>query len=353
MPHQVQTDGVVRVDIGIFAHNEEKVIARLITDLSRQSVLTGGLADLHIWIMVNGSRDGTAAAAEAARRALDPALGDRFTVVDLAQGGKSRTVHRFIHHQSRADASVLGFMDADIQLPETDTLERMLHALATRPELQAFTSRPVKDVHHFKLDVGPVAKVIAAGGDGLTNFRKSICGQLYMLRADMARRIALPDGLPVEDGFVRAMVVTDLFSMPEDLTRIDGDPAVYHVYESIRGLGELLHHQTRLVVGSAINAALYARFRRAGLSGDALRAVLMESAQDAGWLPRVLAEELPKRPFGFVPFKFAINRISAYRKFGARSLRSLVILGIGVTMDMLVYLRASLRMWRGQGAGFW
>ena len=79
---------------------------------------------------------------------------------------------------------------------------------------------------------------IAAGGDGLTDYRKSICGQLFILRADMARRIGLPAGLPVEDGFFRAMIVTDLLSGPERLDVLDGDPGVFHVYESIRTPGD-------------------------------------------------------------------------------------------------------------------
>jgi glycosyltransferase involved in cell wall biosynthesis len=341
------------VDIGIFAHNESDVIARLIRDLSRQTVFGSVEWDVHTWIMVNGSSDGTANVAANACLALPEDIRAKIMVVDIKQGGKSRTVHKFIHQQSRKDASTLAFMDADIQLPEHNTIAVMLENLRDRPKLQAFTSRPVKDVTFFDLDVGRVAKLIAAGGDGITNFRKSICGQLYALRAPMARRIALPDGLPVEDGFVRAMVLTDMFAIPEDLDRIDGDPAVFHIYESIRGIRELLHHQTRLVVGSAINAALYARFRRDGTLGPALQERLLATAGNADWLQATLAQDLPRRPFGYVPFKFATQRLAAFRKSGRKGLRARAILSIGVLMDFIVWCCATLRMLRGQGAGFW
>ncbi|SFR19360.1 glycosyltransferase family 2 protein [Poseidonocella sedimentorum] len=348
-----QNGGAIRLDIGIFAHNEAQTLPRLLAELTRQSLFDAEGIDLRVLVLANGCTDGTAAAAEAARAALPEAMGARIVIHDFPQGGKSRTVTRFLRDCARPEADLVGFMDADILLPAPDTLERMAAALIARPELQVFVSRPVKDVTHFKLDVGPVARLIASAGDGLTDFRRSICGQLYMMRAGLARRMALPAGLPVEDGFVRAMVLTDLFTGPEDFTRIDGDPAVFHVYESIRGVGELLHHQTRLVVGSAINAALYGYFNREGLRGEALGAVLRGPAQEEGWLPARLDAELPRRPYGYVPFSFATNRLTRFRRQGARGLKPLVIALAGTGLDGLVYLRASLRMWRGRGAGFW
>lgn len=352
MAHEGRT-GRQAVDFGIFAHNEAEVIADLIADLSRQVALTREDLDLRVMLMANGCSDATAARAQEAVAALPEGLQDRFVIHDLAEGGKSRTVHRFIHDTARGDAVILGFMDADIRLPQTDTLGRMIDGMLTRSELHAFTSRPVKDVVHDKLEVGLVPRLIAAGGDGLTNFRKSICGQLYILRGDMARSIGLPAGLPVEDGFVRAMVVTDLLSRDQDLTRIDGDPAVYHVYESIRSIPDLIHHQTRLIVGSAINAALYGKFRREGHDRKALQDLLMQTARNPDWLAGVLKTELPRRPFGYVPFRFLTNRIGAFRKFGRRSPKALAVLLVGLGLDSVVYVKASLRMWRGAGSGFW
>ncbi|MCV3273777.1 glycosyltransferase family 2 protein [Roseobacter sinensis] len=349
----VSDASVLCVDIGIFAHNEAETIGALVANLAEQTLFDRADIDPLVWVMANGCSDDTVAAAETARAALPEPLRDRIRIVDLAQGGKSRTVQRFIHAQARDQAGILGFMDADIVLPEPETLSHMVEALRTRPELQVFVSRPVKDVTHFDLDVGRVTRLIASGGDGLTNYRKSICGQLYMMRSRMARQIALPAGLPVEDGFVRALVLTDLFSAPEDFTRIDGDPAVFHVYTSIRGIGELLHHQTRLVIGSAINAALYGFFNREGLRGAALHDYLMTEAQQEDWLNHRVTTELPRRPFGYVPFSFATNRVTTFLRRDKRTAKGFVMTAIGSGMDLLVYIRASLRMWRGQGVGFW
>jgi hypothetical protein len=272
-------------------------------------------------------------------------------VIDLPQGGKSRTGHRYIHELSRPGADVLGFMDADIRLPEPGTLLGMIDELDARPELRAFTSRPVKDVDHFDMQVSPMTRMIAAGGGGLADYRNTICGQLFMLRAPAARRIGLPTGLPVEDGFIRAMVLTDLLSGPGSEGRIDGRDDLFHVYASIRDPGELIRHQTRIVVGGGINATLFGVIHREAPQEAEAHAFLMAAAADEDWLARTLKRELPRWPFGFIPFHFLAVRMR--RGPQGRSLRAVAIWLVGCGFDVVVYGLASIRMLRGHGAHFW
>lgn len=339
------------LDLALFAHNEAQNIGATITDLGRQTALSDPGLDLRVLILSNGSSDGTAEVAQVAIDALPEPMRGAFVVRDFPEGGKSRTVHRYIHEEARPEADLLGFMDADIRLPEPDTLAKMAAQFAARPKLHAFTSRPVKDVVHDNLPVGGVARVIAAGGDGLTDYRKSICGQLFMLRGSSARKLALPMGLPVEDGFIRAMTLTDHLTQMGGLDRIDGQDDIFHVYESIRSLPELIRHQTRIVIGSAVNAALFARIRREAPTEDAARTLLMEAAVDETWLSRVLREDLPRAPFGYVPFEFLTKRLK--RGPGRRSLKGYVMLILGFGLDLLVWVLASVRMARGVGAGHW
>lgn len=339
------------LDIGVFAHNEAAKIGDLIADLARQDLILDPATDVRVLILANGCTDATVAGARSAVAALpDAPVRARFEVLDLPQPGKSRTVHRFIHDLARPGAEVLGFMDADIHLPQADALARMLTMLDRRPELRVTTSRPVKDVVHFARATGTVGRLIAAGGDGLTDWRTSICGQLFLMRAASARRIGLPAGLPVEDGFIRAMMLTDLLSAPEDLSRIDGDPEVFHVYESIRDIGTLTRHQTRIVVGSAVNAALFAHIRRHAPTEPEAHALLMAAAADPDWLGRVLKQELPRAPHGYVPFSFLTNRL---RRGGRPGVKGKAVLAAGFGLDLLVWLRASARMAVRPSAGFW
>lgn len=341
------------LDIAVFAHNEDDHIGALIADLARQDVFARENLTLRILILANGCTDDTAATSRAAIAGLAPQVAAIFNVVDLPQGGKSRTGHRFIHEFSRPDTDLLGFMDADIRLPRTDTLRRMVDAMEARPELKVFTSRPVKDVHHDHKPTGPISKLIASGSGGLTNWRTSICGQLFVLRADMARRIGLPVGLPVEDGFIRAMTLTDLLSAPQDLSRIDGDPEVFHVYESIQLLGELLHHQTRIVIGSAINAAIFQKIRKEAPTEAAAHQLLMQAGADETWLPAVLRHQLPQRPYGYVPFDFLTKRFHVYQSREKKGLKETAILLVGLSMDAVVWVKATLKMRSGTGASYW
>ena len=341
------------VDIAIFAHNEAPRIATLIADLARQDIFGDQACDLRILILANGCTDGTAATSRHAIAGLDRVVAATFTVIDLPQGGKSRTGHRFIHEFSRPAADLLGFMDADIRLPRPDTLRRIVETMQTRPELKVFTSRPVKDLAHDRPPKGLVARLIASGGGGLTNWRTSVCGQLFVLRGDMARRIGLPIGLPVEDGFIRAMTLTDLLSAPQDLSRIDGDPEIFHIYESIQNLRELLHHQTRIVIGSAINAAIFQHIRKVAPTEPEAHRVLMQAGKDETWLTSLLRQELPRKPYGYVPFSFLTKRFHVYRSREKKGLRETAILIVGLGMDAVVWVMASLKMRAGAGSGFW
>lgn len=348
-----KTDMACIIDIGVFAYNEAKNIASLIADVARQTVFARPEIDIRLLILANGCTDDTVQRATAARDGLEPDLAGRIEVMDFERGGKSRTMHRFIQKEARGEVDLLGFMDADIRLPETDTLERMIEQLLTRPALQTFTSRPVKDVSLNSEGSSLISRIIASGGGGLTDYRNAICGQLFMMRAPMARQIGLPDGLPVEDGFIRAMMLTDLLSAPEDFERIDGDPEVYHIYESIRSIPELIRHQTRIVIGSAVNAVLFSKIRKDTKTLEEAHALLMEASTDENWLVQVLNEHLPTRPYGYVPFIYLVWRLQAYRENKKTGLKSFLMLILGFGFDIVVYIRASFHMMTRPSAGYW
>lgn len=196
-------------------------------------------------------------------------------------------------------------------------------------------------------------KIIAAAGGGLDDWRSAICGQLYAMPSGIARRFHLPIGLPVEDGFLRAMVLTDALTGPEDLSRIGGADGVFHIYDSERSIGALIRHQTRIVIGSAVNFAAFGAV--AALPAPDRHAELARAAQDAGWLKAVLRQGLPRWPFGYVPGHFLVKRllrVIAQPRDLLRPKRVLVtVLGFG--FDLVVYLRAQVAMWHGTGVGHW
>lgn len=329
----------MKVDIGIFAHDEAAGIAAVVAAFLAQR--RDGL-DLRVLVLANGCRDATAALARAAGA----------EVADLPEGGKSRTWNRFVHDLSRPDAAMLVFADADIELPEPDMVLRLVQGLAARPGLHVMNSRPVKDIVARPEGLSLQDRLIALAGGTLDDWRRAICGQLYAMPAARARAHWMPVGLPVEDGFLRAMVLTDALTLPEDLTRIDGAD-VWHVYASERGLAALIRHQVRIVIGSAINLAVFDALR--ARPAETRAADLRAAAAQPGWLPALLRAQLPRWPYGFVPLHFLIKRSQNLLR-DPRRLRSpkgVMLLVAGFGFDLIVYVLVQIRMARGTGAGHW
>ncbi|MCU0862197.1 MAG: glycosyltransferase [Planctomycetes bacterium] len=330
----------VRIDIGVFAHDEAAGIGAMAARLLAQDL--AGL-DARILVLANGCRDATAALARAAG----------VEVAELPEGGKSRTWNRFVHELSRPDADALLFVDADLEFSATDTLQRLARGLLARPELWVLNSQPIKDIVARPEGLSALDKVIAAASGGLDDWKTAICGQLYAMPAARARTLHLPIGLPVEDGFLRAMVLTDALVNGEDFTRIDGLDGLSHLYASERGIRALIRHQTRIVLGSAINAAAFAALRELP-AAERLPELARAAAQD-GWLANVVRARLPRLPFGYVPFHFLFKRLSRAMGRWRETLRPkrLLVTVVGFGFDAVVYVLAQWRMARGSGVGFW
>lgn len=331
------------LDIGIFAHNEAEGVAAMLTELAHQDLLVRPDLSVRVHLLANGCTDDTVTRT---RAAVADWPGAPVVIHDLPEGGKSRTWNRFVHDLSRPEAEALIFCDADIRLPQADTLARMLTHLAAHPHLQAVSSQPVKDIAHDTPARGFSDRIIAAAAGTLNNWKTSICGQLYIMPAAMARRFHLPVGLAVEDGFVRAMISTNVMTEPGDLSRLDGVDGAFHIYESERTIRALIRHQVRIVIGSAVNSQIFAELAEV----SDVPATLARSAADPRWLPDLLRRRLPRR-FGWVSTHFATKRLRAWSS--RRSLGQKGVLLVGFCFDVLVYLIAQVKMARGTGAGHW
>jgi hypothetical protein len=331
----------LRVDIGLFAQNEAAGIADMMAHLAGQDVFAAGL-DVQVHVLCNGCTDDTVPRARVAAPA-------GFRVHDLPEAGKSRTWNRFVHHVARRDADVLVFCDTGIRWPDAGAVGRLVEGMLARPDLHVLNSQPVKDIA-VAGPKGLAERLIVASAGGLDDWRRAICGQFYAMPGPAARRYILPIGLPVEDGFLHAMVVTDRFTAADDNTLIDGLEGAWHIYPSERTVGGLIRHQTRLVVGSAINAAVFRHLKAEGF--ERIARELSRAAADENWLPSVLRLRLPRLPYAYVPLHFAFKRLGR-RMQGQGILRRTGLKMLGLAFDLIVYLNAQVKMARGVGAGHW
>jgi len=341
---------MTRVDIGVFAHNEADNITNTLQHMMRQDI--EGL-DVRIVVLANGCTDNTATLAfAAAEKAHTHDSNLRIEVVDLIQGGKSRTWNTFVHELSRQDAEVLIFADADIELPQRDSFMRLTHRLIAGPALHVFTSRPIKDIEFNPVNLGVVDKAIAMASGTLDDWKTAICGQLYAMPSLKARLLHLPIGLPVEDGFLRAMILTNILETGEDFSRIDGDD-VFHVFASERTVLGLVRHQTRIVIGSAINASVFAFLEK--VPSGQRSAMLADISTRNMWLADVVRSQLPRWPYGWIPTHFLTKRIKRLIAAPEEIFRpkKIFIMLLGLGFDTVVYINAQIKMARGAGAHFW
>lgn len=274
----------MKSSLGILAHNEEMGIAATLADLWKQTWLKTG-ADTEVLCVVNGSRDRTA---EVARGFFEahPLPGTTARVIEIEKAGKANAWNEYVHHLSAADAGLLFLVDADIGLPAPDTLERLAAALQNHPAATVSVDQPVKDLA-LRGDAGMTARLSKAAADLAAAGPPKLCGQLYAARAEALRRIRVPEGLLVEDGFIKAMLLTDNLRIPEDLSRIVRAEGAWHVFEAEAKISTLLRHERRILIGTVMNILLFGELQKAAAHGeDIAEGIRVRNARSSDWVSR-------------------------------------------------------------------
>ena len=343
----------MKIHIGVFAHNEQNGIASVLADLASQDLFALPGVSVRAFVLANGCTDATVSVARSVVRDMVPGLAECFSVLDLPFKGKSRTWNHFVHDLCLDQVDLIFCVDADIRVPAPDILGRMLRRLEQSGAL-VVNSRPRKDIEVSPAHLSFVERMIVLASGTASDYRTAISGSLYLARSSALRGIYMPIGLPVEDGFLRAMIVTRLLTESEHLERIYGEPEIWHVYESLRTVPALVRHQTRLVMGGAINTVVFDHMCATGTGVLERSALLRTAAQDERWLGGVLRSALPRWPSGFVPVHFLVKRLRGlWSRRGTGASRAIMLATVGFTFDLLVYINAQLQMARGKGAGYW
>ena len=252
---------VMKIAIGIMAYNEERNIRATINSLSGQSLFEIPGHDVSVHVVPNGCRDATA---ERAREALGPFAARHpravLEVNEVAEAGKANAWNRFVHGFSPPGAEALFLLDADIQFGERECLERVVKALGANPHAVVAVDLPLKDI---AAKVSPSLREqmsLSASRLQLAGAPK-IAGSLYLARASALRRFWMPLGLIVEDGFVKAMLLTDSFRQPEKTDAIVRAAGATHYFEAVTGFRAWFQHERRLVNGTAVNILLFSYLR--------------------------------------------------------------------------------------------
>lgn len=255
----------MKLCLGILAYNEESRIARTLGDVLEQDVWGRGDVEGRVVVVVNGSRDATAARA---REVLE-ARGEEgmWAVHELERAGKANAWNEFVHRLSGGDVEVFVLADADIRLPERDALSRMVDTLLGSEGAAGCVDVPRKDFSGTGLP-GWVKGLSASASALAAKGPPKLCGQLYAARGEALRSIFLPEPLLVEDGLIKAMLVTRNFTAAEDAGRLVRAEGVYHLYEPETGLGGYYRHEKRIFLGTLCNFVLFDLLREAAARGE-------------------------------------------------------------------------------------
>ena len=350
------------ISIGILAWNEEREIERTLRSLFQQTALQASSPDLggcswEIIVVPNGCKDDTAGIS---RRVLADcvAKGNRrdvsWRVCEVAESGKSNAWNRFVHEFSAPEAGIVVLLDADIEFAEPTTLSNTVATLAADPRAVAAVDVPLKDAVKKPRMSALERLSVRASGD-VTQRAPELCGQFFAARAEALRRIWMPKGLSVEDGFLGAMLRTNCFREPEDRARILRAPAASHYYETLSSISAIYRHELRIVIGTALNCYLlwdFLVFATDPAGDGAGELIRRQLERDPAWYEKLMANSIRARGWWVLPEGMLFRRFAAPRK-GSRGVGWLLKALVGFALDLPVCLAANRRLKRLDSIGFW
>ena len=294
------------VIIGVLAHNEENGIRETLNDILAQDLWAHESFNVSLQIVVNGSSDRTA---DVAREHLATNT-ETTQVFEVERPGKANAWNLFVHEYTPADTDILVLADADIRLPQPDALRVMLETLLANPHAVAVVDEPVKDWVYAGAG-GAKAWISSSASQLAKQGPPKLCGQLYAAWIEALRAIFLPEPMLVEDGFIKAMLLTQGFTEPEDTSLLIRAPDVYHVYEAEKGFAAVYKHEKRILLGTLCNLVLFKECRRQVAAGESVSPwIRREMQQDPDWFRTFIAEQLgpgaksrPVQPFILLPWR--------------------------------------------------
>ena len=297
------------VSVAIFAWNEEHAIRSTLNSLFQQSIF-GHLGRRHtrseVFCVTNGCTDQTPVVAAQTAEQLQLQHPDReaFTarVANIVERGKVNAWNQFVHHLSAPEARVLFMMDADILIDAPDTMWNMITTLERDHEATVVVDLPRKDLAGKNrksmgdlLSLAASQMTLAAEGQ--------LCGQLYCIRADAARKIFLPKDLAAcEDGFIKTLVCTDFLTKVSQPRRIRLAKNAGHTFGAYTSPATVLKNQKRQVIGQTIIHLLVDHYFKTLSPADKHNlAGFLESkdSTDPSWLKRLIHEHVERTQFSW------------------------------------------------------
>jgi glycosyltransferase involved in cell wall biosynthesis len=348
------------VSIGILAWNEEACIGGALRSLLAQSLIRdlspAGARRVEVIVVPNGCTDTTADRASAAMQQGARALPNgvlSWRVETVAEPGKVNAWNLFVHRFSHPQAAFVFLMDADILLGHPNTLANMVQALEGDEHAAAAVDLPRK--HIAAKARKSLTDRLSLAVSGMTQAAPGqLTGQLYCARGPLLRRVHMPLGLLVEDGFLKQLLCTDLMRKPCDNSRVVRAPEATHVFEAYTGLKDVFLNQRRQQIGHAVYTYLRDYLRDRVGEKDAGQIIAENNARDPDWF-RALIRARVKQGGWWVMYPGAFSvRWRRLRTLAPwQALVRFPVAAAAFLLDIAVLAAANHRLRSGRLAGVW
>lgn len=354
----------MKISIAIFAWNEEHQISDTIVSLSHQSVFSSRHECFpeiawDIFVVANGCTDKTASVA---KESLNRQFGSiepnriKVDVLEITEAGKSNAWNRVVHEFSSDDTDMFVMMDSDIIFDQRHTVFNCIKLLIDDSSCWVAIDKPLK-CFSKKKRLSLMDRFSLRHSNEVLERDVAISGHFYCARSQILRSIWMPKGLPVEDGFLKGMIVTNCFRAEGELSRIKRAKEASHYYEGISGIRELFRHEVRLAVGTAINCYLLWDFLKfatdpAGPGGGYVIKSWLE--RDPDRFRQYIVNTIYCRGFWVLPRGMIFRRIAPLLSSPSfSSAKKLPFSLLAFSFDLLVLASANKKLKSGGAIGYW
>ncbi len=299
------------IEICVLAKDEEQSIARTMTSILAQTVFQSE-HQIILHLVANGCTDQTVTVAREILDTWERSPLHHYKIHDLSQPGKSRAWNHFVHTALSVHADYVIFTDGDIEFGvRANNIEVAVHALQEDQSLVICAGRPEKRVLSRSIGsrlFGRLSQIISGSKDTST----AIAGSFFAARASDLKPLWLPVPLPVEDGFLHAMVQTNGFTRQGSTSPVKQIPSIIHYYEAEASLSAYFAHERRIIVGSVINSWIYTLLWEVGRHGHVGPFIRDQNANAPDWVEDLIRGHVTGRRW-VIPTSFIFWRLKGYR----------------------------------------
>ncbi|MES2290524.1 MAG: glycosyltransferase family A protein [Pseudomonadota bacterium] len=339
----------MKITIGIIARNEASCIADMISSLRLQDIMARDF-EFDVVVVANGCTDNTAEVARAAFHAFDD-TSVSCKVFETEIGGKSRSWNLLVHEYTDDTSDIYVFLDADVELCGTWALSQVVDGLIANPKARVCSGRALKDI--AKKPHKNIVDRFSLKVSSDTANRNAIAGGLYAGWAKILKAIWLPEPTPGEDGFLNAMVQTTRFMEEPDFESVCQPERITHYFESHTVKG-FFRHETRMLVGTAINTWLFEYFMAQPKGTDAGQLIRAYNSQTPGWVGKVVRERIDERGWFAIPLRIPSHRLSMTNAMPIRQrLRRYPIAVAATILNFVPYVHANRVLKGRNAASYW